>query len=257
MKNGSLAIVVMILALIKQGNGQELVPTDLSQPQLYKISNFTESLNKKNKSEIKIAKSLFNKAHRNFLRSYHAYATVNDVFEKGNYDCLSGTYFLSRALTDLGIKHRIIETNYHIFLIAETEQGDVLMESTDRYQGFIIDKKKIEERINNYRTNKADNGQLYLSHIKIYHEILPVQLSGLLYFNLAVASFHRSDLIASCQYLQNAWKIYDNPRIEEFKPILARSIMNSQLTEKQKDNLTDLLKSHVHQHLTASAVPQD
>ncbi|HEV8512468.1 MAG TPA: hypothetical protein VGQ59_04300 [Cyclobacteriaceae bacterium] len=253
MKTALSVILLMILAFPRQGNGQELVSTELSQAYLNKISSFTKSLNKKKTSEIKLAKSLFNKAHRNFLKSYHAYATVNDVFEKGNYDCLSGTYFLSRALTNLGIRHRIIETNYHIFLIAETDQGEVLMESTDRYQGFVIDKEKIEERIENYRTNRTDNGQLYLSHIKIYHEILPVQLSGLLYFNLAVESFHRNDLIASCQYLQNAWKIYDNPRIEEFKPILARSILNSGLSEKQKDNLTELLRSHAHQNLTAQA----
>jgi len=253
MRKVLLAVLFMILAFPRQGMGQELVSAEVSQPYLNKISDFTKSLSKKNTSEIRLAKSLFNKAHRNFLKSYHAYATVNDVFEKGNYDCLSGTYFLSKALTNLGIRHRIIETNYHIFLIAETDQGDVLMESTDRYQGFVIDKEKIDERIDHYRTNRTDNGQLYLSHIKIYHEILPVQLSGLLYFNLSVESFHRNDLVASCQYLQNAWKIYDNPRIEEFKPILARSILNSQLSEKQKDNLTELLRSHVHQNLTALA----
>jgi len=256
MKTVALAIFVIILVHPRQGKCQELVSTELSEPNVIKISNFTKALSKKNSSEIKIAKSLFNKAHRNFLKNYHAYATVSDVFEKGNYDCLSGTYFLSSALTNLGIKHRIIETNYHIFLIAETTQGDVLMESTDRYQGFVIDREKIEERIENYRTNRTDkiSSQLYLSHIKIYHEILPVQLSGLLYFNLAVESFHRNDLIASCQYLQNAWKIYDNPRVEEFTPILARSVLKSQLSEKQKDDLTELLKSHVHQNLTALAV---
>ena len=256
MKTIHLVISFIILVFPRQGNGQELISTELSQPYLNKISSFTKSLSKRNSSEIKLAKSLFNKAHRNFLKNYHAYATVNDVFEKGNYDCLSGTYFLSRALTNLGIKHRIIETNYHIFLIAETSQGDVLMESTDRFQGFVIDREKIEERIDNYRTNKISS-QLYLSHIKIYHEILPVQLSGLLYFNLAVESFHRNDLVASCQYLQNAWKIYDNPRIEEFTPILARSIFKSQLSEKQKVDLTELLKSHVHQNLTALAIQQN
>jgi hypothetical protein len=138
-------------------------------------------------------------------------------------------------------------------------QGEVLMESTDRYQGFVTNKEKIEQRVNTYRTNRTNNlsSQLYLSHIKIYHEILPVQLSGLLYFNLAVDSFHKNDLVASCEYLRNAWKIYDNPRIDEFTPILTRSIWKSQLSEKQKDNLTELLKSHSHQNLTASATLQN
>ncbi len=173
-------IFCLILVFEEQVKCQGLVSIELPQPYVNELSSFTKSL-RKNSTEIKLAKSLFHKAHRNFLKSYHAYATVNDIFEKGIFDCLSGTYFLSKALTNLGIKHRIIETNYHIFLIAETTEGEVLMESTDRYQGFVADRQKIEERIDNYRTNRIGkiSNQLYLSHIKIYHEILPVQLSAI------------------------------------------------------------------------------
>ena|SRR5258705_4994131 len=250
-------LVSLCLMVVFTGFAQcQAVPSaELSQPYVNSILSFTKSLKERKTSEIRLVKSLFHKAHRDFLKRYHAYATVSDIFENGNYDCLSGTYFLSRSLSDLGIKHRIIETNYHIFLIAETNQGEVLMESTDRYQGFVYDPKKMAERIESYKANLTNkSGQLYLSHIKIYREILPVQVSGLLYFNLAVDSYHRNDLVASCQYLQSAWKIYDNPRIEEFAPILARTIGTSQLSEEQKDSLTQLLKSHVHQNLTALAI---
>jgi hypothetical protein len=227
-------------------------PPELYPESAKAISSLTTPLAKKHLSEVKLARSLFHKAHRKFLRNYEAYATVNDAFGKGNYDCLSGTYILSQALTNLNIRHRIIETNYHVFLIAETNRGEVLLESTDRYGGFVTDPKMIEEKINNYRTNRSGrlDGQLYLSHIKIYHEILPVQLSGLVYFNLAVQSYHKNELTASCQYLQSAWKIYDNPRIDEFSPILSRSVMKSDLDEDQKARLTGLLKSHTH-HMTA------
>jgi hypothetical protein len=254
----SVALVVSCLILIYPEfvECQALVSAELPDRYIQEISSFTSKLNQKKTSEAKLVKSLFHKAHRDFLKKYLAYATVNDVFENGNYDCLSGTYFLSRALTDLGVKHRIVETNYHVFLIAETNQGDVLMESTDRRQGLVSDAKNIAERIENYRANRTDKvgSQLYLSHIKIYHEILPVQLSGLLYFNLAVDSYHRNDLAASCRYLQSAWKIYDNPRIEVFTSILTRSVVRSQLSEQQKDILTELLKSHAHQSLTALAI---
>jgi hypothetical protein len=250
-----LIVLCLILTYPEFVKCQVQVSAELSDHYIHTISSFTSRLNQKKSSEAKLVKSLFHKAHRDFLKKYHAYATVNDVFENGSYDCLSGTYFLSRALTDLGVKHRIIETNYHVFLIAETNQGDVLMESTDRYQGLVSDPKKIAERIENYRANRTDQvgSQLYLSDIKIYHEILPVQLSGLLYFNLAVDSFHRNDLVASCRYLQLAWKIYDNPRIEVFTSILTRSIVRSQLSEQEKDILTALLKSHAHQNLTTLA----
>src|SRR5438105_12270621 len=101
-----------------------------------KFVKLVSSFDKKHRvSEIKTIRHLFNKAHRQFLKKYEAYASVEDIFEKGNYDCLSGTYFLSGALGALGIKHHIIETNYHIFLIAETNRGEVLLESTDRFNG--------------------------------------------------------------------------------------------------------------------------
>jgi hypothetical protein len=255
---GGVSRVVLWVGLVfpEIVGAQALPSSELPLPYVNEITSFTGSLNKKKTSEIKLVKSLFHKAHRDFLKKYHAYATINDVFENGNYDCLSGTYFLSQAFTVLGIKHRIIETNYHVFLVAETNRGDVLIESTDRYQGLVSDPKQMAERIESYKANRTDkiSGQLYLSQIKIYHEILPVQLSGLLYFNLAVDAYHSNDLVASCRYLQSAWEIYDNPRIDVFAPILSRAIAKSLLSEQQKDNLTALLKSHGHPSLTTLAI---
>ncbi len=220
---------------------------ELSQSNLDKLSRFSKSLTRKGRSEMKIAKILFHKAHRRFLRNYHAYAAVNDLFELGNYDCLSGTYFLSQALTNLAVKHRIIETNYHVFLIAYTKQREVLMESTDRYGGFISDKEKIEERISQYLVNVHGSGhQLYLSNIKIYHEVLPEQLLGLMYYNLAVQSFNNNELETSCQHLKEAWTIYDNPRIEEFTPILLHAISVGKLDNEKKVQLTMILESRQH-----------
>ncbi|HLZ16910.1 MAG TPA: hypothetical protein VKQ08_07710 [Cyclobacteriaceae bacterium] len=211
-----------------------------------KISSLTGSIARKNKSEFRQVKQLFHRSHRKFLKNYKAYATPSDIFERGSYDCLSGTYLLSLGLDNLGIKHRIIETNYHIFLIAETDRGDVLLESTDRFGGIIANPEKIEERICNYRSNTTGNAnQLYLSHVKIYHEILLPQLLGLFYFNQAVAAFHRNDLAASKWYLESAWKIYDNLRVYEFTPILIHSILQSQLDEGQKATLTSALKQHL------------
>ena len=90
MRIGFLVILCFVLILPRQVKCQAIVSTELSQPYLNTISSFTKSLSKKKLSEINLAKSLFHKAHRNFLKNYHAYATVNDIFEKGNYDCLSG-----------------------------------------------------------------------------------------------------------------------------------------------------------------------
>ncbi len=210
------------------------------------FSNFISSLQSKKIKDFKLVRQLFVKAHRDFLKNYKAYSQVNDIFEKGNYDCLSGTYFLVSSLNQLGFTYKIYETNYHIFLTVNTSRGEVLLESTDRDNGLVADQNLIKERISKYQqsTTSSPGTQLYLSRFRLFHELLPSQLPGLLYFNRAVEAFNKNELSNCCLYLEQAWKIYDNPRIEAFTPILLHSIEASSLDESSKEKLTLLLRNH-------------
>jgi len=194
------------------------------------FADFIVSIKSKKSSEKRLAKRLFTKAHSNFLKNYKAYSQINDVFEKGNFDCLSGTYFLVCALDKLGLKYKIFETNYHVFLMVSTRQGEVLLESTDGVNGFVSNKMQIKEKMARYQEPRINgSGEMYLSNLKMFHEILPSQLPGLLYFNRAVESYNKNQFSECCFYLELAWKIYDNPRIEAFAPLLLRSIVASEL----------------------------
>jgi hypothetical protein len=66
-----------------------------------------------------------------------------------------------------------------------------------------------------------------------------------LYFNRAVETFNKNQLMECCYYLEQAWKIYDNPRIEAFAPILLRSIEASELSHESKEKLTAILQTHL------------
>ncbi|GHM99948.1 hypothetical protein WSM22_14380 [Cytophagales bacterium WSM2-2] len=210
------------------------------------FSGFISSIQSKKSRDLKLVRSIFTKAHQDFLKTYRAYSQVKDIFEKGNYDCLSGTYFLTRAFDQLGIEYKIFETNYHIFLVVQTQRGEVLLESTDRVNGFITDKETIKEKIAYYQQAKASSPgtELYLSRLRMFHELRPDQLPGLLYFNRSIEAFHANDLVASCSNLEKAWEIYNNPRIEAFTPILIHTIANSTLDSDAKAKLTDLLQTH-------------
>lgn len=219
----------------------DLVFNDLNDD----FSAFIGSLKSKKGSDKKLVKRLFVKAHSEFLRNYKAYSQIHDVFEEGNFDCLSGTYFLATSLDKLGLNYKVFETNYHVFLLVETRQGEVLLESTDRVNGFIADQLEIKEKIARYQEAKVSQGEMYLSKLRMFHEILPSQLPGLLYFNRAVETFNKNQLDESCFYLEQAWKIYDNPRIEAFAPILIRSIEASELDRGSKEKLTSALRGHL------------
>ncbi len=211
-----------------------------------RFTSFVSSFKAKKKSKSKLVRSLFNKAHRDYLKNYVAYSQVEDIFKTGNYDCLSGTYFLARALEELNIPYKIFETNYHIFLTVQTEQGQILIESTDRINGLVQSQKAIDERIASYQQSKSisTDSELYLSRVKIFNELHAQQLPGLLYYNLAVVAYNKNDLTGCCSYLEQAWKIYDNQRIEAFAPILIHALVKSQMEKSSKEKLIQLIQAH-------------
>src|SRR6187455_1654352 len=74
---------------------------------------------------------LFDKTRNRFLRNYAEYATFSETLTRGKYNCLTGTALYALLLNHFNIPYQVIETNYHIFLVAETENGRVLLEATD------------------------------------------------------------------------------------------------------------------------------
>ncbi len=213
------------------------------------FSPFVSSLKAKGNSDFKVVRKLFYQAHTKFLKNYVAYSQVDDIFKNGNYDCLSGTYFFAKALDELRIPYKIFETNYHIFLTVQTDRGEVLLETTDRINGFVRNRKAIDEKVSKYQQTRsnASTTELYLSRIRIFHQLNSQQLPGLLFFNRAVEAFNKNELNQCCQYLEQAWKIYDNERIEFFIPILLHSIEISQLGKSEKEKLSVLIQAHQQQ----------
>jgi len=243
-------VVLLFCGLVIQTNSfaqsAYSIPNATNAQSDIRFSSFISSLKATKKSDLKLVRVLFNKAHRDYLKNYVAYSQVDDIFNKGNYDCLSGTYFFAHALEELNIPYKIYETNYHIFLKVQTDKCEVLLETTDRFNGLVQNKKAIDERIALYKETRSvhENSELYLSGIKIFHELQSQQLPGLLYYNRAIVAFNKNDLSSCCSYLEKAWKIYDNQRIEIFTPILLHAIAHSQMEKADKEKLIQIIQAH-------------
>ncbi len=202
------------------------------------------------KNELKFLKSMVNESHKKFLKSYKSYSQFNELFESGHYDCLSGTAFFSVLLEELQFQYKIIETNYHIFLVIETKQGQVLLETTDRLFGFKTDPQEIEKSLSHYKENllassSSKNTNYYHYRTNLFHEVNNLQLGGLLYFNQAVIAYNNQEWATCVDRLEKAKVIYNNPRVEELTEILADSIALSKLHEKVKQQLLIHLSKYV------------
>lgn len=201
------------------------------------------------KTDIKFLKSLVKDAHKKFLKTYKSYAQFNEAFETGYYDCLTGTSLFSVILEEFNFSYKVIETNYHIFLLIETRQGRVLLETTDRLFGFKTNASEIDKCLSQYKENLlsmegSTNVQYYQFHSKLFREVKSSQIPGLLYFNQAVIAYNNQDWSTCAARLEKARMIYANPRVDELSIVLANAISASQLDEKtRRDLIYQLLKN--------------
>lgn len=213
------------------------------------FESFLHKLDKKSsvKSERGFIRYIFEKTHQRFLKSYEAYASLDETFDNGSYNCLTGTILFSLILHHYAIEHQVIETNYHIFILAETAEGQILLEATDPLNGFVTSAKEIEARIAVYKQNQLQEQQRDKSYYKfrfeLYNEVSLDELRGLTFYNNAVSSFNHKNLEVSVQHLVKAHELYSSHRIEEFSQILLLSLQQSDLDKKTKENCMNTILS--------------
>lgn len=176
---------------------------------------------------------LFTKTRQQFLRDFADYATFTETLNKGTYNCLTGTALYALLLTHFGIPYHVIETNYHIFLIAETENGRVLLEATDAENGFVQGESNIDDRVKEYRQSpplKHDRSKTYYQYeADLYKEVSLDELTGLLYYNRAIVAYNQHDIGGSIENLSRAVERYQSARTSEFAAILQLTVAGSNL----------------------------
>ncbi|TXH26109.1 MAG: hypothetical protein E6Q96_08290 [Cyclobacteriaceae bacterium] len=223
-----------------------------------RLSTFISSLREKqsNRSEEEFLRIVFNESHRKFFKTYKPYTQFPEVFEKGRYDCLSATSLLAVILEEFGYNFHLIETNYHIFISVQTETGPVLLESTDRVNGFVTNPEQIQERISTYKQNQlqaSNSGSIhYQFDLNLYNVIQPGQLSGLLLFNQAVVAFNNQQYEVCALRLKEAVQIYDSPRTTEFAAILITAIANSSISDETKKDLIRPFAKYIRGNATVA-----
>ena len=237
-------LIILLLAIPLLVNGQETIDLDdlvvtstLQNPTKAsaKVHEFVRGLaTLRSSSDVTLLKKVFHKTQRKFLREYVSYSDFSEIFESGRFDCLTATALYSYVLGELNFDFSIIETNYHIFLLVKTSKGEILLETTDRYNGFVSRSDKIGERIGAYRTKALDGKNQYRYQCDLYDEVSPNLLPGLLYYNQAVKAFNAGSLEKCGDLLLKARSIHNTARVDEFGSIFLKSVVESSLDDATK-----------------------
>lgn len=170
---------------------------------------------------------VFRKFHHSFLKKYQAYADFPSLFSSGTYDCLTATTLLNHVLVKLGYETVVIETTYHIFITVRLADGEVLLETTDRIGGFIMDDQLVADRTSRYRDDKSfaiGNETGYRYHASVFRTVKAADLVGLLLYNQAVKAYNSQQWISSARYLEASFAEYPSDRCYELAAILLRTV---------------------------------
>jgi hypothetical protein len=200
---------------------------------------------------------IFNKTHQKFLKSFSEYASFPEMLDKGKYNCLTGTALYALLLDHFDIRYQIIETNYHIFLLAQTDNGSILFETTDPASGFVTNEKEIKNRIASYRQNSiqaaASSKTYYRYNFDLYKVVNLDEVLGLLHYNLAIVAFNAKDLAVTIDHLGKAMELYESPRIEEFSRIVLLTIMEGNLDPSEKERYLENIRALGRKRLIVTA----
>lgn len=224
------------------------------------LALFIEKLDRKQsnfKSTSAFLEHVFTKTHQKFLKNFSEYASFPETLSKGTYNCLTGTAIYALILEHFDIRYKIIETNYHIFLLALTEQGPVLFETTDPVTGFVTNNEEIEKRIATYKQNSiqaTSSAKTYYRYTTdIYNSVSLDQVLGLLHYNLSIVAFNSNDLTLAIDHLGKAMELYQSPRIEEFSRIILLAVMEGNLTPSEKERCLETIRALRSKHVVVTA----
>jgi hypothetical protein len=227
-----------------------------------KVFSFLDKMASKRKSfksEQAFLSYVFSKTHQRFLKTYQDPSSFDELLKNGTYNCLTGTALYALILEQLNISHQVVETNHHIFLIANTNEGPVLLETTDAIAGFESNPTEIEKKINAYKTIRAaefsGSKKSYQFTVSLYNTVNLDGLLGLLHYNLAVTAYNSHKLADAIDHLEKAYQYYDSPRMEEFKQIVSLTIREQPMEKQLRDRLLKKMLSlnNSRQHIVASS----
>ena len=159
-------------------------------------------------------KYIFYQVHEKYLKHYQSFSTIPDLFERGSYNCVSGTALYALICELLCIPYAIRETEYHVYLLALVDGKKVLIESTDPVYGFVSQADTIQSLIKAYH---EDGSSKYGINEPTGSTVDWIQLAGLQYFNKAVQFYNNKNFQDALSYLNRAMQFYNSARILMFK----------------------------------------
>ena len=180
-------------------------------------------------AHINVLRQIFEKSHQQLFKTYEQHSTFNDMLDQGTFDCVSASAALALLLDRYGFVYKVIETDYHVFIMVNHEGKDIVLESTLPIGGMITAPSEVASYLEGYKADDSINlkslnqrlgaPKADLSDNAIFRKVNLTQLAGLQYYNDAIAHFNNQSFGKATDQLNKALVLYNSERIEGLKDL--------------------------------------
>jgi tetratricopeptide (TPR) repeat protein len=89
-------------------------------------------------TEPKKVKAIYKYVHKRFFKVYKLKNCFGDIFEKGEYNCVSASALYSIIFQKLNIPFQIVEAPQHVFVVAYPNSHKIFIETTVPDKGYFV-----------------------------------------------------------------------------------------------------------------------
>ncbi|MCW3084932.1 MAG: hypothetical protein JWP12_2298 [Bacteroidetes bacterium] len=176
------------------------------------IASLQQQIN--GKPDAKKVKLVYDQIHATFFKVYKLHNSLANIFEAGEYNCVSASALYSYAFLKLGIPHQIMQTPEHVYLVAYPEGTKIVIETTNPQVGYFEFNDKFVEKYLKY----LEEGKL-ISKAES-DSTTTTQLFNKYYFSSEKVSFNQ---LASLQYSNYALYKQDYKNYEDELPQIEKA----------------------------------
>lgn len=165
---------------------------------------------------------LYDQAHKEIFLSYEQLTSFEDLVSFGKYNCLTGSAFFALLLERYNVSYKVIETNYHMFILIEDEDKQYLLDATDPIYGFETNSVAVEKRVAEYKAKNQEvlEKNTFTFQFDLFNQVNISQLEGLLVYNNSVAAYNQRNFTKAVDDLYSASLQYNSPRIIEMAVLI-------------------------------------
>ncbi|PNQ72303.1 hypothetical protein C1T31_12175 [Hanstruepera neustonica] len=201
----------------------------------------------KEKKEKKRIHEIYDLVHETFFKKYEIDSYFNDIFETGEYNCVTATALYAYIFSELNVPYHVKEAPSHVFLIVYPDTFGIYLETTipgtlgfqspsDSEIKKMVDELVAYKLVTDDEVSRLGYKEIYNTYLYGKEFVPSSSLIGMQYYNKGVLKNEVSDYKSSINNFKKAGKFYDSPIVS----IFLKTVMFSRINELEFNSKEDV-----------------